>query len=63
MGSYSQDYDTVAKQPAKGDNPYQLPTGQQAMLDGLNTAISSMNSISYGQTGTEKLMGSFSLFV
>ncbi len=63
MGSYSQDYDTVAKQPAKGDNPYQLSTGQQAMLDGLNTAISSMNSITTGQTGTEKLMGSFSLFV
>ncbi|SMH31581.1 hypothetical protein [Azospirillum agricola] len=63
MGGYSQDYDTVAKQPAKGDSPFQLSTGQQSMLDGLNSAISSANSITYGQTGTEKLMGSFSLFV
>ncbi|WP_042701908.1 hypothetical protein [Azospirillum sp. B506] len=64
MGNYSQDYDTVAKQPAKGDTGQQaLTTGQQATLDGLNQAISSMNSIPTGQTGTQKLMGSFSLFV
>ncbi|MCG5240329.1 hypothetical protein ACIU1J_29425 [Azospirillum doebereinerae] len=63
MGSYSQDYDTVAKQPTKGESPFQMSTAQQSMLDGLNTAISSANSITYGQTGTEKLMGSFSLFV
>ncbi len=63
MGSYTQDYDTVAKQPTKGESPFQLSTGQQAMLDGLNSAISSGSSITYGQTGTEKLMGSFSLFV
>lgn len=63
MGSYSQDYDTVAKQPTKGESPFQMSTGQQAMLDGLNSAISAGSSITYGQTGTEKLMGSFSLFV
>ncbi len=63
MGSYSQDYDTVAKQPAASDNPYQMSSSQQALLDGLNSAISSASSITYGQTGTEKLMGSFSLFV
>ncbi|CAO3439478.1 hypothetical protein [Azospirillum endophyticum] len=63
MGNYSQDYDTVAQQPAKGDTGLTLSTGQQATLDGLNQAISSMNSIPTGQTGTQKLMGSFSLFV
>lgn len=64
MGStYSQDYDTVAKAPRKGDNPFQLSTGQQAMLDGLNSAISTMNSIPRGLSGTQKLMGSFNLFV
>ncbi|MBP2305723.1 hypothetical protein [Azospirillum melinis] len=63
MGNYSQDFDTVAKQPAKGDTGMALTTGQQATLDGLNQAIGSMNSIPTGQTGTQKLMGSFSLFV
>lgn len=63
MGGYSQDYDTVAKQPTKGESPFQMSTAQQSMLDGLNSAISSMSSITYGETGTEKLMGSFSLFV
>jgi len=63
MGNYSQDYDTVAKPPAKGDTGLTLTTGQQATLDGLNQAIGSMNSIPTGQTGTQKLMGSFSLFV
>ncbi|PWC37479.1 hypothetical protein [Azospirillum sp. TSO35-2] len=63
MGNYSQDYDTTAKQPSKGDTGLTLTTGQQAMLDGLNSSISSMNSIQTGLTGTQKLMGSFSLFV
>ncbi|MBP2232115.1 hypothetical protein [Azospirillum agricola] len=64
MGSsYSQDYDTIAKEPRKGDSPFQLSDNQQKMLDGLNQAISNMNSIPSGQTGTQKLMGSFNLFV
>ncbi|MBP2297667.1 hypothetical protein [Azospirillum picis] len=63
MGNYSKDYDTVAKQPAKGDTGLTLSTGQQAMLDGLNNAIGTMNSIPTGQTGTQKLMGSFDLFI
>lgn len=63
MGAYKQDYDTVAKAPRKGDSPFQLSQSQQQMLDGLNSAISSMNSIPVGQSGTQKLMGSFSLFV
>lgn len=48
MGGYTQDYDTAA---------------QQAMLSGLNDAITSLSSISYGQSGTDKLLGSFNLFV
>lgn len=63
MGSYSKDYDTIAKEPRKGDTPFQMSDTQQKMLDGLNQAISNMNSIPTGQTGTQKLMGSFSLFV
>lgn len=63
MGSYSKDYDTIAKEPRKGDTPFQMSDQQQKMLDGLNQAISNMNSIPTGQTGTQKLMGSFSLFV
>ncbi|WP_247883658.1 hypothetical protein [Azospirillum sp. B21] len=62
MGNYSKDYDTVAKAPAKGDTGLALTTGQQATLDGLNSAIGSLNSIPTGQTGTQKLMGSFNLF-
>lgn len=63
MGSYSQDYDTVAKAPLKGKDSLSLSTGQQAMLDGLNNAMSSLSSIPTGQTGTQKLLGSFNLFV
>lgn len=63
MGSYSQDYDTVAKQPGKNDNPYQLSQAQQSMISGLNDAVNSLSSLSYGQSATDKLLGSFSLFV
>lgn len=63
MGTYSQDYDTVAKAPAKGDNPLALSAAQQAMLDGLNQAAASMKSIPTGLTGTQKLLGSFNMFV
>jgi len=63
MGTYTKDYDTIAKEPRKGDTPFQMSDTQQKMLDGLNQAISNMNSIPTGQTGTQKLMGSFSLFV
>jgi hypothetical protein len=63
MGSYSQDFDTVAKQARKGDSPFQLSAAQQSMMDGLTNALSNAQSISYGQSGTAKLMGSFSLFV
>lgn len=58
MGSYSQDYDTVAKQPRAGDSPFQLSAAQQAMLDGLNNAAANLKSIPFGQTGTQKLLGS-----
>lgn len=61
-GSYTQDYDTVAKQPKAGDSPWQLSTAQQASIDAISSGMSNLSSISYGQTGTQKLMGSFSLF-
>ena len=63
MGTYTQDYDTVAKAPKKGESPFNLSTGQQAMLDGLSQAAASLNSYPGGQTGTQKLLGSFNLFV
>lgn len=63
MGSYTQDFDTVAKQPAKGDSAFPMSGAQQAMLSGLNDALSNLQSTTFGQTGTQKLMGSFNLFV
>lgn len=63
MGTYSKDFDTVAKQPAKGDSPFQLSAGQQEMLSGLNAALNNMKSMPTGQSGTQKLMGSFNMFV
>jgi len=63
MGSYTQDFDTVAKQPAKGDSPFSMSGAQQAMLSGLTDALSNMQSMPSGQTGTQKLLGSFNLFV
>ncbi|MGQ9371551.1 hypothetical protein [Azospirillum sp. A39] len=63
MGTYTKDFDTVAKQPAKGESPLQLSAGQQEMLSGLNAALENMKTIPTGQTGTQKLMGTFNLFV
>lgn len=63
MGSYSQDYDTIAKQPSKSDNPFQLSAATQSMMSGLTSAMSNAASMPTGQSGTQKLMGSFSLFV
>lgn len=58
MGTYSQDYDTVAKQPKAGDSPFQISAAQQSMLDGLTAASQNLSSIPFGQTGTQKLLGS-----
>lgn len=63
MGTYTKDFDTVAKAPRQGESPFAMSTGQQAMLDGLNSAMASMKSIPTGQSGTQKLLGSFNLFV
>ncbi|CAK0746485.1 conserved hypothetical protein [uncultured Gammaproteobacteria bacterium] len=57
MGDYKQDYETVAKQPAAGENPYALSTVNQSLLDSLNTSVGFMNSLNYGQTGSNKLLG------
>jgi hypothetical protein len=61
-GNYTKDYDTVAQQPKPGDSPYQLSAGQQASISLLSDGASSLSSISYGQSGSQKLMGAFSLF-
>jgi len=63
MGTYSKDFDTVAKQPVRGDSPFKMSTAQQEMLSGLNAAAQNMKSIPTGLSGTQKLMGSFNLFV
>lgn len=63
MGTYSQDYDTIAKQASKSDNPFQLSAATQSMMSGLTSAMSNAASMPTGQSGTQKLMGSFSLFV
>ncbi len=60
MGDYKQDYDTVAKQPAPGDDPF-APTGSVLELQNmLLTGQSFFSSYQFGQSGTEKLMGSLS---
>lgn len=58
QGSFTKDFDTVAKQPVKGESDLQLSTGTQAMLSGLTAASQNMASIPTGQTGTQKLLGS-----
>lgn len=63
MGTYSQDYDTIAKQPSKNDNPFQMSAATQAMLSGLTSAMSNAASIPTGLTGTQKLMGSFNVLI
>lgn len=63
MGTFTQDFDTVAKAPAKGESPFPVSAAQQAMLDGLSTAGSNLQASTFGQTGTQKLLGSFNLFV
>ncbi|PWC39208.1 hypothetical protein [Azospirillum sp. TSO35-2] len=61
MGGYSKDYDTIAKEPRKGDSPFQMTDQQQVMLAGLNAAIGGLNAIRSGQTGTQKLAASLDL--
>jgi hypothetical protein len=61
MGDYSKDYDTIAKQPAKGDNPFQATPQLQrlsALLTGSSTSSSSsgalgiLNGSSYSGRGS-----------
>lgn len=63
MGKYTKDFDTIAKQPDPRENPFELSAATQSMLSGMNTAISNLSSFSPGQTGTQKLLGSFNLFI
>ncbi|MBP2228614.1 hypothetical protein J2847_001905 [Azospirillum agricola] len=46
MGSYSKDYDTIAKQPAKGDNPFGGNTKLQNLAALLNGGSSTTGSLS-----------------
>lgn len=43
MGNYSKDYDTVAKQPAKGDNPFGGNTKLQSLASILGAGSASLN--------------------
>lgn len=60
MGSYSKDYDTIAKQPAKGDNPFGGNTKLQGLAASLlgngsasgNPAMLMLGRGSYGGRGS-----------
>ncbi|MBY6266019.1 hypothetical protein EI613_29510 [Azospirillum sp. 412522] len=43
MGNYSKDYDTIAKQPAKGDNPFGANTRLQGLASILGAGSGSLN--------------------
>lgn len=43
MGNYSKDYDTIAKQPAKGDNPFGGNTKLQGLASILGAGSASLN--------------------
>ncbi|WP_395452304.1 hypothetical protein ACHMW5_00060 (plasmid) [Azospirillum melinis] len=43
MGNYSKDYDTIAKQPAKGDNPFGGNTKLQSLASILGAGSASLN--------------------
>ena len=46
MGNYSKDYDTIAKQPAKGDNPFGNNTKLQGLAAILGAGSASINPAS-----------------
>ncbi|WP_042696432.1 hypothetical protein [Azospirillum sp. B506] len=54
MGNYSKDYDTIAKQPAKGDNPFGGNTKLQGLASILGAGNGSSNpaSIMLGGSGS-----------
>jgi hypothetical protein len=58
MGGYSSDYDTVMKAPAAGTDPYAPPVQVQNVTDMLTQSYQTTASLTYGQSGTDKLLGS-----
>ena len=55
MGDYSKDYDTIAKQPAKGDNPFGNNTklqGLAAILGAGSTSLTPASMILGGTAGS-----------
>lgn len=62
MGDYSKDYDTIAKQPAKGDNPFQNTPKLQSLSTLLTGDTSSASSGALGiLNGTSGYAGRGSL--
>lgn len=57
MGDYKQDYETIAQQPAAGENPYAMSATDQTLVNSLNTSVSFMNSLNYNQSASNKLLG------
>lgn len=58
MGDYKQDYDTIVKQPEPGDDPFQPSASVTELTSMLNQQASFLSTYQFGQSGTEKLMGS-----
>ena len=64
MGDYSKDYDTIAKQPAKGDNPFQATPQLQrlsALLTGSSSGSSSSGALGILTGGSNSYSGRGSL--
>lgn len=57
MGDYKQDFDTVAKQPKSGDDPFAPTAAVQELQSMLTTSSSFLQNLQYGQSGSDKLMG------
>ncbi|CAO3411133.1 hypothetical protein [Azospirillum largimobile] len=57
MGNYSKDYDTIAKQPAKGDNPFGGNTKLQGLAAILGAGSASANPASMMLGGTTGAYG------
>jgi hypothetical protein len=58
MGDYKKDYDTIAKQPAAGDDPYAPSAAMQNLQGMLNDSVSFLGNYQFGQSASEKLSGS-----
>lgn len=57
MGDYSQDFDTVVKQPDSDDDPLNAQTNELTNM--LTQGLYTISDFQFGQSGTDKLMGVF----